>query len=447
MSTPKAGVPAEPPLRTITLLALAAFAGTLNIRISDPLLAQVAAGFSTTVGKAAIIITAFTVGYGLFQLAFGPVGDRFGKYRVAGILSLGAGIATTFAAFAETLGDLTLARFVAGAISSAVIPLAFAWLGDAIPFERRQAVLARFLTAQFSGIVVSQAAGGYIGAEFGWRTVFVLVGAVHLIAGVALLAELKLNPAAQPVGAPGANSFRAMLDGLRKILARPFVRVMLVAVFLEAFAMYGAFAYVGADLVHRLGASFALAGVVLAVFGAGALSYSFSARWLLSRFGERGLVMLGGAIIAAGFGLLAVAPSVALAIPAMSPARPRLLHVPQHAADQRHPDGARGARARGVGVRVLPVHRPVDRRGAGRPDRRPLRRPAHLPCRRHPVAADGAVVPTPSGHARDGLSPAYPTRQADRWGCRASHETPFYGMKQETRATAPTLNRCPGDHE
>jgi MFS transporter, YNFM family, putative membrane transport protein len=308
---------AEPPLRTIGLLALASFAGTLNIRISDPLLAQVAAGFSTTVGTAAIIITAFTVGYGLFQLAFGPVGDRFGKYRVAGILSLGAGLATTSAAFADTLGDLTLARFAAGAASSAVIPLAFAWIGDAIPFERRQAVLARFLTAQFSGIVVSQAAGGYIGAEFGWRTVFVIVGGVHLVAGIAMLAELRLNPAAQPIGAPGANSFRAMLDGLRKILVRPFVRVMLVAVFLEAFAMYGAFAYIGADLVHRLGASFALAGLVLAVFGAGALSYSFSARWLLTRFGERGLVMLGGAIIAAGFGLLAVAPSLGLAIPAM----------------------------------------------------------------------------------------------------------------------------------
>ena len=308
---------AEPPLRTIALLALAAFAGALNIRISDPLLAQVAAGFSTTIGTAAIIVTAFTVGYGLFQLAFGPVGDRFGKYRVAGILSLGAGLATTSAAFANTLGDLTLARFAAGAISSAVIPLAFAWIGDAIPFERRQAVLARFLTAQFSGIVISQAAGGYIGAEFGWRTVFVIVGGMHVIAGVALLSELVLNPGAQPVGAPGANSFRSMLEGSRKILARPFVRVMLVAVFLEAFAMYGAFAYIGADLVHRLGTSFALAGAVLAVFGAGALSYSLSARWLLSRLGERGLVVLGGAIIAAGFGLLAVAPSVVVAIPAL----------------------------------------------------------------------------------------------------------------------------------
>jgi predicted MFS family arabinose efflux permease len=309
--------PKEPPLRTIALLALAAFAGALNIRISDPLLAQVAAGFSTTVGTAAIIITAFTIGYGLFQLAFGPVGDRLGKYRVAGFLSLAAGLATTSAAFAATLSDLTIARFAAGAMSSAVIPLAFAWIGDAIPFERRQAVLARFLTAQFTGIVLSQAAGGYIGAEFGWRTVFVVVGAVHLIAGIAMLVELKLNPGAQPIGAPGANSFAAMLAGSRRILARPFVRVTLVAVFLEAFAMYGAFAYVGADLVHRLGASFAVSGLVLAVFGAGALSYSFSARWLLSRIGERGLVLLGGAVIAAGFVLLAFAPSLAFAIPSM----------------------------------------------------------------------------------------------------------------------------------
>jgi len=308
---------AEPPLRTIALLALAAFAGALNIRISDPLLAQVAAGFSATIGQTAAIVTAFTVGYGLFQLAFGPTGDRFGKYRVAGVLSLAAGVATTSAALASSLGELTLARFAAGAMSSAVIPLAFAWIGDAIPFERRQAVLARFLTAQFSGIVISQAAGGYIGAEFGWRTVFVVVGAVHVIAGIAMLVELKLNPAAQPQSAPGANSFAATLTGARMILRRPFVRVMLVAVFLECFAMYGAFAYVGADLVHRLGASFAVAGLVLGVFGAGALSYSLSARWLLSRIGERGLVVLGGSVIAAAYTLLAVAPSIAFAVPAM----------------------------------------------------------------------------------------------------------------------------------
>lgn len=317
MSSVSPEVPSEPPLRTTALLALAAFAGSLNIRISDSLLPQVAHGFSTTVGKAAIIVTSFTIGYGLFQLAFGPFGDRFGKYRVAALLSLAAGLATTSAAFAASLGDLTLARFAAGAASSAVIPLAFAWIGDAIAFERRQAVLARFLSAQFSGILTAQAAGGYIGAEFGWRTVFVVVGAIHLLAGAAMLTELKLNPSAQPKSAPGASSFAATLAGARSILRRPFVRIMLLAVFLEALAMHGAFAYIGADLVHRLGATFAMAGLVLAVYALGALSYSFSARWLLSRIGERGLVLLGGAIIAAGYLLLALAPSILAVLPAL----------------------------------------------------------------------------------------------------------------------------------
>ena len=310
-------VQAEPPFRTIALLALAAFAGSLNIRISDSLLPQVAHGFSTTVGTAAIIVTAFTIGYGLLQLAFGPVGDRFGKYRVAALLALTSGFATTSAAFTTSLGELTLARFAAGAAGSAIIPLSFAWIGDAIAFERRQAVLARFLSAQFSGILLAQAAGGYIGAEFGWRTVFVIVGAVHLLAGIAMLTELRLNPSAQPKSSPGANSFAATLAGARTILRRPFVRVMLLAVFLEAFAMHGAFAYIGADLVHRLGATFAIAGLVLAVYAFGALGYSFSARRLISRLGERGLVLLGGAIIAVGYLMLALAPSIPFAIPAL----------------------------------------------------------------------------------------------------------------------------------
>jgi predicted MFS family arabinose efflux permease len=132
-----------------------------------------------------------------------------------------------------------------------------------------------------------------------------------------MLIELRLNPAAQPQSAPGANSFAATLTGARMIMRRPFVRVMLIAVFLECFAMYGAFAYIGADLVHRLDASFATAGLVLGVFGGGAISYSLSARWLLSRFGERGLVVLGGAVIGSAYTLLAVAPSIAFAVPAM----------------------------------------------------------------------------------------------------------------------------------
>ena len=69
--------------------------------------------------------------------------------------------------------------------------------------------------------------------------------------------------------------------------------------------------------MHRLGATFAIAGLVLAVYAFGALGYSFSARRLISRLGERGLVLLGGAIIAVGYLMLALAPSIPFAIPAL----------------------------------------------------------------------------------------------------------------------------------
>lgn len=307
----------EPPFRTTALLAMASFASSINIRIGDPLLPQIAHAFSTTAGAASIMVTAFAVAYGLLQLAFGPIGDRFGKYRIAALASIATGIATASAALAGSLAQITGARFAAGAMSAAVIPLAFAWIGDAIAFERRQAMLARFLSAQFAGIVLGQAAGGYLGDVLGWRWVFVINGGIHLVAGTAMLVELATNPGAQPASAPGASDFKSYAAGMKRILGRPWVRVMLTTVFLEAFAMYGAFAYIGADFTSRFKLGFGVAGLALSVYGAGALAYSFSARHLLTRLGERGLVLLGGVLLAAGFAMLALAPAMTVALPAM----------------------------------------------------------------------------------------------------------------------------------
>ncbi|NJO24168.1 MAG: MFS transporter [Sphingomonadales bacterium] len=144
---------------------------------------------------------------------------------------------------------LVIARFLSGGMAAAIIPLAFAWIGDAFSFATRQAVLARFLSAQFTGIVLGQAVGGFIGDVFGWRSVFLIVGAIHFIAGACMLIELKTNPGAQPVAAPAMTGWRTTVAAIGDLLASPWVRVMLGVVFLEAFAMYGAFAYIGATCI------------------------------------------------------------------------------------------------------------------------------------------------------------------------------------------------------
>ena len=304
--------PAALPMRAIVLLALAAFASSINLRVSDPLLPLIADDLSVSIGRASATIAGFAIGYGLLQLLFGPVGDRYGKYRIAALASVATGIATALAARSSTLEGLIAARFVAGAAAAAPIPLAFAWLGDVVPFERRQAVLARFLTAQISGIVIGQAAGGLLGEALGWRPVLVIVGACHVVAGIAMLLELRLAPGSQPPTAQRSLRLGDAAAALVDLLRRPWVRVMLVSVGIEGFAFYGAFAYIGADLHHRLGVGLGLVGALMATFGAGAIAYIVSVRQLMGRLGERGLALGGGALLCAGYLALAVVSSVAV---------------------------------------------------------------------------------------------------------------------------------------
>jgi MFS family permease len=67
--------------RSIMLLAMAAFVSAATLRALDPLVPAIAGEYRTTAGMVGLTITAFTLAYGLCQLFWGPVGDRFGKYR------------------------------------------------------------------------------------------------------------------------------------------------------------------------------------------------------------------------------------------------------------------------------------------------------------------------------------------------------------------------------
>ena len=74
------------PTRSIILLAVAGFASQAQVRVMDSLLPQVAADLHTTVGVAAMVVTAYAVTHGSIQLVIGPVGDYFGKYRTVAVM-------------------------------------------------------------------------------------------------------------------------------------------------------------------------------------------------------------------------------------------------------------------------------------------------------------------------------------------------------------------------
>ena len=140
------------PRGAIVALSVAAFGSGMSLRVMDAMLPRLAAEFSLNLGAAASVITVFAVAYGLAQLLFGPLGDRFGKYRVVALGCLACALTTLACALAPSFGLLLLARTLAGATAASIIPLSMAWIGDVIAYERRQPVLARFLIGQILGL-------------------------------------------------------------------------------------------------------------------------------------------------------------------------------------------------------------------------------------------------------------------------------------------------------
>ena len=196
--------PARAPTLAIVLLSVAAFASAANMRVIDPLLVQLAATFDVSVGAASIAATAFLFANGVFVLVHGPFGDRYGKMPVVAIACIAAALCCLLSALAGSLGWLAAARFLTGVTSSAIIPLAIAWLGDNVGYERRQATLARFLTGQTLGLMTGAALGGALGDWLGWRSVFWVLAAIYVTAGIALFGVMRAHPAvARPAGGHG----------------------------------------------------------------------------------------------------------------------------------------------------------------------------------------------------------------------------------------------------
>ncbi len=80
MTSPPASAPRTD--TTVTLLASAAFFSGAALRICDSMLPRLAADFGLTPGAAGAVIIGFALAYGLMQLVFGPLGDRYGKARL-----------------------------------------------------------------------------------------------------------------------------------------------------------------------------------------------------------------------------------------------------------------------------------------------------------------------------------------------------------------------------
>jgi YNFM family putative membrane transporter len=290
------------------LLSLAAFASAASLRATDPLLPLIAAEYGVSTGAAAGAVTAFALSYGLLQILVGPLGDRFGRYRTIAAAALVSAFGSAACALAPSLDALVAARFVSGATIGAFIPLALAWIGDTVAYERRQPLLARFLVGQMAGLAFGNAAAGWLGEHFGWRTIFYALAALLLVIALLLFLELR----AQPPAGGGRGAMRRSFQRMPRLLADARLRKLFGTGYAEGLLISGPFAFIATALQGRFAIGPGLSGTVVATWAAGGLIYALLARRAVRRLGEQGMVTLGGAALALGYTGLAFSGSLIL---------------------------------------------------------------------------------------------------------------------------------------
>jgi predicted MFS family arabinose efflux permease len=298
--------------RRLRLLGLAAFASMASMRWCDALLPVLATEFAASTSQTSAVIYGFAVTYGLMQLVYGPIGDRLGKYTVVSFATLACTVGAIASALAPTLGWLTLARVLTGATAAGIIPLAMAWVGDHVPWEQRQPVLARMMGATVLGMITGQWLSGVFADLLRWRLGFVMVSVLFAVAGVAM--RRGAGGAEGPAGDAGQPPQSSVQRALSVLRLRQVQRVLAITAIEGGFA-FSAMAFAPSHLHARFGMAVSAAGAILALYGLGGLLYSRIAGWLLARLGPRVMARTGGVMAGLAWVLFGLSPQAAWTLP------------------------------------------------------------------------------------------------------------------------------------
>jgi ACS family glucarate transporter-like MFS transporter len=136
-----------------------------------------------------IMMAAFMIGYGLFEIPWGILGDRLGVRNILAAIILGGSMLTACLALVGFLprniwlivGALVLLRFFFGAFQAGTFPSISRMTADWMPStERGKAQGAIWMSSRMGGAVAPLALVWLIGALGDWKAPLVLVAALGL---------------------------------------------------------------------------------------------------------------------------------------------------------------------------------------------------------------------------------------------------------------------------
>ena len=183
-----------------------------------PALPAMTSSFSATLSQAQLTLSALLLAFGVSQLIWGPLSDRFGRRPIL-LCGLTAYLLTAFgSALASSMLQLIVWRTLQGAAMGAVVMCARALVRDLYQPEDGARIMSKGLSGLGTLACISTPIGGLLAQFYGWRAALIAV-AVFGAAALVLVAlrfketlPYKNSKALQPA---------MLLKTWREILSNP----------------------------------------------------------------------------------------------------------------------------------------------------------------------------------------------------------------------------------
>ncbi|MDV3429563.1 MAG: MFS transporter [Bacillota bacterium] len=270
----------------IVLLGLAGFIVMADNWVVSPILPTISQNLNIDVAKAGLLITAYMIPFGVFQIIFGPLADRYGKKQVITFSVLAFTIATGLCALGSSLTSLALFRALTGIFAASVMPISLALIGDVFPMEERQQAIGTFMGLSFLGQGLSMAIGGTIAFFLNWRGVFIAYAIISLIPSILLIKNYKLLPSEKNLNSQIIKPYIKLVSNTTSLFT------YLIVIF-EGMFIVGSFSYMGSYIAKTYQYNNFYVGLIMTGFGIMSVIGGRMSGKITSKIGQRKVLSLG----------------------------------------------------------------------------------------------------------------------------------------------------------
>ncbi len=270
------------PLFVFGLMASVTFVGILSELVPSGILPQMTEGLGVEESEVGFLVGVYALASAFAAIPLISATLAFNRKTLLMVLLIGFAVSNIVVGLASSYTIIVAFRIVGGICAGVMWPMIAAYGTRLVPEHMHGKAITVIMSGNTLGISIGLPAMTAIGLTFGWRSVFLVLGAV--VAIIAVLSYFYL-PAVKGEQLSRSNSPMA-------VLKMPSILIVLLLTFLSVAAHYGIYTYITL-LVEMIGFAGGI-GIALLIFGIGSvISVIVSAKYIDAYLRPLVVLMLG----------------------------------------------------------------------------------------------------------------------------------------------------------